>query len=190
MTDSEEERAHLQYVQSYKDHTQLMKKAVSILHKSDEILNLIESELAGRHLTARTSHSVDHVHDYVEQPIQTRRTPVSHSQPQIQPACMMSIVDASLLSRLYLATFDGNLLEFPEIFSRYSTLIGDKAELDDTNKFSLLKSCLRGRALQSIQGLAITAANYHIALDIIKKDMIIRSRRGISCSVSLPSTTM
>ena len=82
---------------------------------------------------------------------------------------MMNIVDASLLSRLDLPTFDGNLLEFPEFFSRYSTLIGNKAELDDTNKFSLLKSCLRGRALQSIQGLAITAENYHIALDILKR---------------------
>ncbi|KAK5977582.1 hypothetical protein GCK32_010758 [Trichostrongylus colubriformis] len=169
MADQDEERAHLQYVQNYGDYTKTMQEAVSILQKSNEILNLIESELARRHSTVRSSHSVNHVNDYVEQPIQTRRTPVSHSQPQTQPASMMSIVDASLLSRLDLPTFDGKLLEFPEFFSRYSTLIGNKAELDDTNKFSLLKSCLRGRALQSIQGLAITAENYHIALDILKK---------------------
>lgn len=80
----------------------------------------------------------------------------------------MSFVDASILSRLDLPTFDGNLLEYPEFFSRYSTLIGNKTELDDTTKFSLLKSCLRGKALQSVQGLAVAAVNYHIALDILK----------------------
>ncbi|VDP42707.1 unnamed protein product [Heligmosomoides polygyrus] len=89
-------------------------------------------------------------------------------QPLRDPTSTMSFVDASILSRLDLPTFDGNLLEYPEFFSRYSSLIGNKTELNDTTKFSLLKSCLRGKALQSVQGLALTAVNYHIALDILK----------------------
>ncbi|KAK6021482.1 zinc knuckle, partial [Ostertagia ostertagi] len=75
---------------------------------------------------------------------------------------------ASILSKLDLPIFEGNLLEFPEYWARFSTLIGDKPQLDGATKFSLLKSTLRGRALQTIKGLAITAANYPIAVEILK----------------------
>ncbi|KAK6022547.1 peptidase family A16 [Ostertagia ostertagi] len=63
---------------------------------------------------------------------------------------------------------DGNILEFPEFSSRFATLVGNKEELDNTTKFSLLKSCLRGAALNSIQGLSLTSENYKIAMDILK----------------------
>ncbi|XGW34576.1 hypothetical protein V3C99_018482 [Haemonchus contortus] len=67
-----------------------------------------------------------------------------------------------------LPTFDGNLLEYPEFASRFATLVGNKTQLDSTTKFSLLKSCLRGRTLQSIQGLPMTPENYAIAMDILR----------------------
>ncbi|KAL6723969.1 hypothetical protein Aduo_018909 [Ancylostoma duodenale] len=56
---------------------------------------------------------------------------------------LLNFIDASIISKMDLPTFDGNLLEFPEFASRFSTLVGNKAELDDTTKFSLLKTCLR-----------------------------------------------
>ncbi|KAK6018859.1 Tas retrotransposon peptidase A16 [Ostertagia ostertagi] len=80
---------------------------------------------------------------------------------------LLNFVDASILSKLELPTFDGNILEYPEFSSRFATLVGNKVQLDDTTKFSLLKSCLRGRALHAIQGLSMTPNNYKIAMDIL-----------------------
>ncbi|ETN78561.1 hypothetical protein NECAME_10257 [Necator americanus] len=42
-----------------------------------------------------------------------------------------------------------------------------KSTLSGATKFSLLKSCLKGRALQTIDGLPVTDDNYAIAIDIL-----------------------
>ncbi|KAK6031905.1 hypothetical protein OSTOST_01928 [Ostertagia ostertagi] len=55
----------------------------------------------------------------------------------------MSFVDASILSKLDLPVFEGSLLEFLKYWARFSTLVGDKPQLDDATKFSLLKFTLR-----------------------------------------------
>ncbi|PIO75194.1 adaptor complexe medium subunit family protein [Teladorsagia circumcincta] len=86
--------------------------------------------------------------------------------PAVNPS-LLNFVDASILSKLELPTFDGNILEYPEFSSRFATLVGNKVQLDDTTKFSLLKSCLRGRALHAIQGLSMTPNNYKVAMDIL-----------------------
>ncbi|KAK5985335.1 hypothetical protein GCK32_021813 [Trichostrongylus colubriformis] len=91
---------------------------------------------------------------------------VATSSPVQQSS--LSFVDASILSKLDLPMFDGNLLEFPEYWARFSTLVGNKSQLDGATKLSLLKSTLRGRALQTIQGLSVTAANYPVAVEILK----------------------
>ncbi|KAJ1362403.1 hypothetical protein KIN20_021937 [Parelaphostrongylus tenuis] len=44
--------------------------------------------------------------------------------------------------------------------ARFTTLVDNKKQLDDTIKFSLLKFCWHGEALSSIQGFAITPGNY------------------------------
>ncbi|ETN69758.1 hypothetical protein RB195_015460 [Necator americanus] len=74
--------------------------------------------------------------------------------------------DSGLLMKLELLTFDGNIID--EFSARFATLVGDKSQLDNTTKFSLLISCLRGRALQSVRGLSKTAGNHSIAMDILK----------------------
>ncbi|EYC37576.1 hypothetical protein Y032_0779g2291 [Ancylostoma ceylanicum] len=76
--------------------------------------------------------------------------------------------DASLLSQVDLPLFSGSILEFQEFWERFSILIGNKSHIDDATKFPLLKSSLKERALHCIQGLPITYANYHIAVDILR----------------------
>ncbi|KRZ05853.1 PiggyBac transposable element-derived protein 3 [Trichinella zimbabwensis] len=54
------------------------------------------------------------------------------------------------------------------------------SELRDTTKFTYLLSCLTGNALNAIDGLAVTAANYSAAIEILKscfsrRDLIIQS---------------
>ncbi|WKX90962.1 hypothetical protein Q1695_009644 [Nippostrongylus brasiliensis] len=76
--------------------------------------------------------------------------------------------DASLLARLELPSFSGDIFEFQEFWARYNTLIHSKRTISDATKFSLLKSCLRGRALHTIDGLPITNENYTRAVDILR----------------------
>ncbi|PIO55380.1 hypothetical protein TELCIR_23234 [Teladorsagia circumcincta] len=86
-----------------------------------------------------------------------------HMFHQSTPRCSSSML---LYSASWIPTFDGNILEYPEFSSRFATLVGNEVQLDDTTKFSLLKSCLRGRALHAIQGLSMTPNNYKNAMDI------------------------
>uniref|UniRef100_W6NUL9 Integrase catalytic domain-containing protein n=1 Tax=Haemonchus contortus TaxID=6289 RepID=W6NUL9_HAECO len=151
-----------QYLERYGDYTKTIQEAVSALENSDSLLNRLDVEIARRHIPTRS----DRYEENSRQPLEAQQQ--ANSQPRQKSTYTTNFVDASILSRLDLPSFDGNLLEYPEFFARYSTLIGDKTELDDTTKFSLLKSCLRGRALHSIEGLALTASNYRIALDILK----------------------
>ncbi|PIO72021.1 peptidase family A16 [Teladorsagia circumcincta] len=102
-------------------------------------------------------------------PVRSNTTLLQTTSPYI-PAVnfsLLNFVDASILSKLELPIFDGNILKYPEFSSRFATLVGNKVQLDDTTKFSLLKSSLRGRALHAIQGLSMTPNNYKVAMDIL-----------------------
>ncbi|RCN35992.1 zinc knuckle [Ancylostoma caninum] len=175
ITDKKEEETYNEYINTYGDYSSTVQQAVDTLDNNDELFNAIDVELSQRHLPVEARKddlsTVNPRHD-ADASVQHSTIPPNKaaktSQVSIQPMDTMNFVDASILSRLDLPTFDGNLLEFPEFFARFSALIGSKKQLDDTTKFSLLKSCLKGRALQSIHGLALTANNYAIALDILK----------------------
>ncbi|KAK6753819.1 hypothetical protein RB195_013043 [Necator americanus] len=41
---------------------------------------------------------------------------------------LLNFVDASILNKMELPTFDGKLLDFPEFASRVATFVGNKAE--------------------------------------------------------------
>ncbi|KAJ1363447.1 hypothetical protein KIN20_023321 [Parelaphostrongylus tenuis] len=53
---------------------------------------------------------------------------------------LLSFVDASIFSKLRLPSFDGNPLDYLEFSVRFATLVDNEKQLDDTTKFSLLKS--------------------------------------------------
>ncbi|CAJ0593560.1 unnamed protein product [Cylicocyclus nassatus] len=159
-SDTAEEEIYNDYVKKYGDYSTAVQDAVDLLEEIDDILNSYDKELIRRQLPlpAENDERVPHTAQ-----IQTRAAYYQNATEST-----MNFVDASILSRLDLPVFDGNLLDYPEFMARFSTLIGNKKDLDDATKFSLLKSCLKGRALQSIHGLALTAHNYSIALDILK----------------------
>ncbi|KAK6025201.1 Pao retrotransposon peptidase [Ostertagia ostertagi] len=177
--DRKEEEVYADYINKYGDYTKAVQEAVTSLENADEILNAVDAEFMKRHLpipadrednTSILQKASADLHNNSNLKVETdsRTNPHHRDQTIGQAAATMNFVDASILSRLDLPTFDGNLLEYAEFFARFRALIGDKKQLDDATKFSLLKSCLKGRALQSIQGLALTGQNYHIALDILK----------------------
>ncbi|KAK5979635.1 hypothetical protein GCK32_004042 [Trichostrongylus colubriformis] len=151
-----------QYLERYGDSTKTIQGAVSALDNSDNLLNRLDVEIAKRHIPTRS----DEYEENPQQPLQAQQQ--ANNQPRQKSTFTTNFVDASIVSKLDLPSFNGNLLEYLEFFARFSTLIGDKTELDDATEFFLLKSCLRGRALHSIEGLALTASNYHIVLDLLK----------------------
>ncbi|CAJ0588946.1 unnamed protein product [Cylicocyclus nassatus] len=163
----EEQQVLADYLKKYGDYHVTVADAVKQLETLDVLLNSIDQEFTRRHLTLLSISSETHTPDE-DQP--WNRGTNLHVPAISQPTdvSLLNFVDASILSKLELPTFDGNLLDYPELQSRFATLVGNKVQLDDTTKFSLLKSCLRGKALQVIQGLSMTPANYKVAMDILR----------------------
>ncbi|KAK6736071.1 hypothetical protein RB195_019007 [Necator americanus] len=186
----EEETVFSQYIDKYGDYRTTLQDAVPVLEKMDTALDAIEEEFKKRQFPLPgfipTTPATSEASSLDSQSPKARQqndisTPVTLQNEQLasphHPRSKMidqssrnlcNFVDASLLSKVDLPMFSCSILEFPEFWERFSTLIGNKPHIDDATKFSLLKSSLKGKALHCIQSLPITSANYHIAVDILK----------------------
>ena len=76
--------------------------------------------------------------------------------------------DCVKLPTLHLPFFDGNILEYQPFMDSFGAAIGSR-EISDVEKFNYLRNQLKGNALKSVQGLALTTANYKEALEILEK---------------------
>ncbi|CAJ0602625.1 unnamed protein product [Cylicocyclus nassatus] len=171
-SNSDEQKVFNEYLGKYGDYRLIIVDAVKNLEDLDSLLNTVDQEYAKRHLALSSVSSESNTPDEESGWNRENRPLLQNSSqtpiiPRTDPS-LMNFVDASILSKLELPTFDGNLLDYPEFSSRFATLVGNKLQLDDTTKFSLLKSCLRGKALHVIQGLSMTPGNYRIAMDILR----------------------
>lgn len=72
------------------------------------------------------------------------------------------------LPKLNLPTFDGNVERWLLFWESFDACV-HSSDLPDIQKLSYLRSLLKGEAAKSIGGLALTAANYGAAIDILKK---------------------
>nr|CDJ83931.1 Protein of unknown function DUF1759 and Protein of unknown function DUF1758 domain containing protein [Haemonchus contortus] len=179
-SNKEEQEIFNEYISKYGDYRESITTSVLQLESLDTLLNAIDQEYTKRNIHVPSDLSdATSLDDYGNDSTPARRAAIHHEhQPPLlhQPTAthlspdfsLLNFVDASILTKMELPTFDGNLLEYPEFSARFATLVGNKPQLDNTTKFCLLKSCLRGRALQSIQGLSMTAENYNIAMDILR----------------------
>ncbi|KRX47349.1 hypothetical protein T05_80 [Trichinella murrelli] len=84
------------------------------------------------------------------------------------------------LPKWELPKFDGDVLQFDTFWEQFEDQIHRQPEFRDTTKFTYLRSCLTGNALNAIDGLTVTAANYSAAIDILKsrfgrRDLIIKT---------------
>ncbi|KAK6031060.1 zinc knuckle [Ostertagia ostertagi] len=169
-----------EYISKYGDYRESISTSVLQLEGLDILLNAIDQEYIKRNIHVPSDLSdATSLEDYGNELTSAKRATIHHEHrsPLLHQATathlspdspLLNFVDASILTKMELPTFDGNLLEYPEFSARFATLVGNKPQLDNTTKFCLLKSCLRGRALQSIQGLSMTAENYNIAMDILR----------------------
>jgi len=71
------------------------------------------------------------------------------------------------LPKLSLPTFDGNVLNWNDFYESFSVCINNRG-LTDVERFQYLKSSLIGDALLILDGLPLNAANYTVAMDLLK----------------------
>ena len=72
------------------------------------------------------------------------------------------------LPKIQLPHFSGDVKQWTSFWEQFEVVIHE-SELPDITKFTYLGSLLKGEAKLSIQGLAMTNANYTVAIDILKK---------------------
>ncbi|XP_069118930.1 uncharacterized protein [Argopecten irradians] len=71
------------------------------------------------------------------------------------------------LPKLDLLTFLGNLLDWQTFWDCFESSILNKVCLSNVDKFSYLRSLLRGEALQAVSGFTLTNTNYGQAIDVL-----------------------
>ena len=70
------------------------------------------------------------------------------------------------LPKLDLPVFDGKLTEYTHFKESFEAAVDTKS-ISGISKFQYLKSCLKGSALKSIDGLNLSSANYDVAMKIL-----------------------
>lgn len=73
------------------------------------------------------------------------------------------------LPKLSLPTFNGDILQWQTFWDSFESTIHLNVNLTDVQKFSYLKSQLESDAARTIDGFALTNANYARAVDLLKE---------------------
>ena len=73
------------------------------------------------------------------------------------------------LPKLQLRSFGGDLTQWTSFWESFESAVHKDEELSDIEKFNYLNSLLERSAREAVAGLALTAANYHKAIDTLKK---------------------
>ena len=73
------------------------------------------------------------------------------------------------LPRIELPKFTGDVTKFCSFWESFESSVDHNPNLSTIEKFNYLKALLEGSAAHSIQGLALTEANYTAATDILKE---------------------
>ena len=94
------------------------------------------------------------------------------------------------LPKIQLPHFSGDVKQWTSFWEQFEVVIYE-SELPDITKFTYLRSLLKGEAKLSVQVLALTNANYTVAIDILKKrfgrtDRIVFSHIEELLNISVP----
>ena len=81
----------------------------------------------------------------------------------------MSAGTKSRLPKLTIKKFSGQPSSWQEFWDNFSSSIHENSGLNDIDRFVHLRSLVEGTAYDTIAGLALTAANYKVAVDLLKQ---------------------
>ena len=73
------------------------------------------------------------------------------------------------LPMLQLRSFGGDLTKWTSFWESFESAVHSNDNLSDIEKFNYLTSLLERSAREAVSGLALTAANYHKAIDTLNK---------------------
>lgn len=73
------------------------------------------------------------------------------------------------LPKISLPRFDGDPVKWTSFWDSYQSAIHLNSDISEIDKFNYLRSLLDHTALDSIDGLTLSSANYQQAIDILSK---------------------
>ena len=73
------------------------------------------------------------------------------------------------LPKLQLWEFSGDLTQRTSFWDSFQTAVHNNEQLSDIEKFNYLNSLLEHTTREAVSGFALTAANYHEAITLLKK---------------------
>ena len=73
-------------------------------------------------------------------------------------------------------TFDGDITQWTPFWDIFDCMVHDRTDLSDVVKFTTLRAHLTGQAFKSIEGVAVTNANYQGVVTRLKKQFGNRDR--------------
>ena len=92
----------------------------------------------------------------------------SRSEPTLLPSTSHAKSSVKL-PKLTLRPFSGDLTQWFTFWDSFKAAVHNNSQLVGIDKFNYLKSLLSGAALETIQGLALTDANYKEAVAILQR---------------------
>lgn len=87
---------------------------------------------------------------------------------KVDPSPHVNQSQSLQLPRIPLPTFSGNIDEWSEFYSLFTSLVDNDPSLSDTNKFQYLRTSLKGKALAVISQLEFIPENYSLAKEALK----------------------
>ena len=101
---------------------------------------------------------------------------LNHEENAARVVRAQSTIEPSVPSRrshklppIKLPTFSGNITEWRPFWDLFSAMVDNQPDVPPVEKFSQLTTHLEGEAKGALQGLSLTAENYPLALNLLKK---------------------
>lgn len=106
--------------------------------------------------------------DYFNSIARAEKALIAHSKGISSSNEPQNIKNQVRLPQISLPSFSGAFEEWLPFYETFSSLIHSNDTLSNVQKFHYLKSCLKGEAINCIQELQISSANYEIAWSTLK----------------------
>ena len=98
-----------------------------------------------------------------------RTSPPTVEDEPVRPTNPTTATDRVKLPKISLPHFRGDLLRWTPFWDSFESAIHSNDRLSEIDKFNYLRSLLEGTAYDAVAGLALSAANYGQAVEILKK---------------------
>ena len=157
--------------QTLQQQKRILQERLDTLKALDEqILELVEDE-------TKTATEIEEAADFNECMVkidsilclkQGKPDPVNQ-HPVLAATAGQSATKSTHLTKLVVKKFNGEAYQWQSFWDSFSSSVDTNESLSDVDKFNYLRSLCKQGAPSTIAGLALTNANYKVAVDLLKK---------------------